>query len=181
MSDNIFVDPGTGGSRVPVATRTLTVNATPTIEVPYGILGYESAGALVPIDATHGLPVSVLSTAAVTQAGDVLEIGGTTYTVKRAFANATASGETTVVAAVVAKKIRVLAYAIGPVSAAVNVYFDNATDGAVSSTKYLAANGGMGRGLNHFGHFQTGTNNEALRINLSTTANVGVEVTYIEV
>jgi hypothetical protein len=79
MSDNIYVDPGTGGSKVLVGTRTLTVNSVANVEVPYGILGYESSNTLVAVDATHGLPVSVLNTSiAVTAAALPLPSGAAT-------------------------------------------------------------------------------------------------------
>lgn len=114
-------------------------------------------------------------------AGDVVEIGGTTYAVKRAFVNATASGTTTVVAGVTSKKIRVLKYTVSA-GGAVNVYFGSATAGAISATKYLAAAGsGIGAALSTFGHFPDPTAGEALYVSLSAAANVGVDVLYIEV
>ncbi len=109
--------------------------------------------------------------------GDTIEIAGTTYAVLQGFANVSSTG--TILTGTSLKKIRVLSYTIGPVSAAVNVYFFNTTTGAITSTKYLAANGGMGRSLNPYGHFQTGTNGEDLEINLSTVANVGIDFLYI--
>jgi hypothetical protein len=109
---------------------------------------------------------------------DVIEIAGTTYAVQRSFANATASGENTVLSAVPGKIIRVISYSVGPVSAAVNVFFDDPTTGAISSTKYLSAFTGYGRAMNVYGHFETAVG-QALRINLSGTANVGVDFAYI--
>jgi predicted oxidoreductase (fatty acid repression mutant protein) len=109
---------------------------------------------------------------------DSRTIGGTTYTVQQAFANATTSGNTQVVALTSGKRVRVLKYTISA-SAAVNVYFNSSGSGAISATKYLAAAGsGIGAGLCHFGHFQTAVG-EALQVNLSTSANVGVDVLYI--
>jgi hypothetical protein len=115
-------------------------------------------------------------------AGDTINISGTSYTVKRAFVLA-ASGTTTVVGAVASKQIRVLGYSVGPVSAAVNVYFTNPTAGVtgICSTKYLPVNGGLVVPMSPYGWFQTTAVNEALQIVLSATANVGVDVTYIEV
>jgi hypothetical protein len=115
-------------------------------------------------------------------AGDTISIAGTAYTVKQAFVLA-ASGTTTVVAAVASKKIRVLSYSIGPTSAAANIYLTNTTAGAtgICSTKYLPANGGLVAPLNQYGWFQTTVVNEPLQIVLSAAANVGIDVTYIEV
>jgi hypothetical protein len=114
------------------------------------------------------------------QAGDSIEIGGTIYTVLRAFVNATASGNTQVVAATAGKKVRTLKYSLSA-SAAANVYFATSTGGtAISSTKYLAGAGaGIGASFCPFGLFADTTSGDALEINLSTTANVGVDVLYI--
>jgi hypothetical protein len=114
------------------------------------------------------------------QAGDSIEIAGTTYSVLRAFANATASGNAQVVAATAGKKVRVLKYSL-TTSAAVNVYFGTSTGGtAISSTKYLAGAGsGLGASFCPFGQFADTTAGDALQINLSATANVGVDLLYV--
>ena len=118
------------------------------------------------------------------QETDVVYVGGSAVTVKRAAIAAASSGENTLVAAVASKKIRVLSLAVIAASA-VNVYFNNATDGAVfggSTNKMnLAANGGFVLPHNAHGWFQTGTNNEALRLNLSAAVSVSGGLTYIEV
>ncbi|MBX3498105.1 MAG: hypothetical protein KF889_01575 [Alphaproteobacteria bacterium] len=118
------------------------------------------------------------------QETDTIRVAGTAYTVKRAAIVAASSGENTLVAAVASKKIRVLSIAV--ISAAANnIYFNNATDGAVfggSTNKIqLAANGGFVLPHNPHGWFQTGTNNEALRANLSAASAVSGGLTYIEV
>lgn len=94
------------------------------------------------------------------------------------FVNVTASGDTTVVAAVVGKSIRVLSYSIGPSSAAVNVFFKSSSGAAISSLKNLAINGGFGRGYCPIGHFQ-GALGDGLVINLSGVANLGVDLTFV--
>lgn len=66
MADNIPVDPGTDAGAVAVATRTLVVNGATGIQVPYGLLGWESSGAFVAVDATHPLPVGLAGGVAVT-------------------------------------------------------------------------------------------------------------------
>jgi len=170
VADNINVVPaGSGG--VPVGTRTLTVQSAPGVQVPYNIPGFESTGTLVPVDATHGLPVAPIDPDTI----DTITIGGVTYTIYRGFVNVTASGETTLVTGVGGKKIRLIAWVIGPVSAPVNVFFDTAADGAISSTKYLAAN----YAAYSSGYVQTVTAGAALRINLSATANAGVDFLYV--
>jgi hypothetical protein len=184
MPHNTTINAGAGGDSI--ADYDLAAGgAYPTTgKVAAGVL-YVSPDATTvpaPVTAANGLFMrpGTAATWNVVQAGDLIEIGGATFAVKRAFANATAAGDTTVVAAVASKKIRVLSYAIGPVSAAVNLYLKSSTVGAITSTKYLPPNGGMGRSLNHFGHCET-TAGEALAINLSGAANVGIDVLYIEV
>ena len=101
-------------------------------------------------------------------------IGNTTL----GFANVSASGDNVLVAGTAGKKIRVLSFAVGPVAGAVNVYFKSATSGAVSSTKYLPASGGLGRTYSPMGHFET-VAGEGLSINLSAAVNVGVDFEYV--
>jgi hypothetical protein len=117
---------------------------------------------------------------AAAQAADAVVINGTAYPIKFAYLDAAASGATTIVAAVASRKIRVLGYAVGPVGGAVDVYFKSATAGQITSTKRLAAGGGLGRSQSPFGHFET-TAGEALQIVLSAAVAVGVDVAYIEV
>lgn len=105
--------------------------------------------------------------------------GTTALTPTAAFVNATASGDMTVVAATVGKKIRVLKYTIGPVSAAVNAFFKGTTLGAISSTKNFSINGGCDGSYCPQGHFLDTNAGDDLKINLSTTANVGIDVLYI--
>lgn len=94
----------------------------------------------------------------------------------RAFANATASGDTTVLAAQTGKAIRVLSvYAHS--SATVVVKFKSGST-TISSDKKLATNGGFVLPYNPQGWYQTNAD-EALVINLSALANVGVDITWI--
>jgi len=118
------------------------------------------------------------------ETGATQRIAGTEYTVKRLAIAAASSGENTLVGAVSSKKIRVLSLAV-IAAGAVNLYFNNATDGAVfggSTNKInLPANGGFVLPHNPHGWFQTGTNNEALRVNLSGAVVVSGGLTYVEV
>jgi hypothetical protein len=77
MADNLKVLPSTDPSAKPVATRQLTVGGVPTVDVAYGLVGIESAGALVPVDATHGLPVAILAGTAIIGHVIVDSVGGT--------------------------------------------------------------------------------------------------------
>lgn len=97
----------------------------------------------------------------------------------RAYANATAGGNTQVVAAQGAgASIRVLAVAV-LTSADVAVKFRSATTD-ISSSKEIAAKGGFVLPLNPQGWYQTAAN-EALNINLSGAANVGVDITWVPI
>jgi hypothetical protein len=93
---------------------------------------------------------------------------------------ASSSGDTTIVAAVTSKKIRVLNYVLS-VNGAVNVKFKSATAGDISGLKYFdAAGAGAAAPYTPAGHFET-TAGEALVINLSAAVAVGIDLTYVEV
>lgn len=98
---------------------------------------------------------------------------------RRAFANATAGGDTQVVAAQGAGvAIRVLAVAV-LASANVAIKFrSSSTD--ISSTKNIAARGGFVFPHNPQGWYQTAAN-EPLNINLSGASDVGCDITWIPV
>jgi hypothetical protein len=178
MADNVQI---TAGSGTTIAADSCTVNGVAGVLVQDVKVGFGTNDVWTYVTSTVGLPVAVVGPVAVnaTQAGDSIQIGGTAYPVLRAFANPSASGDNTIVAAVAGKKVRVLAYSIGPVAGAVNVTLKSATAGAISSTKYLpAAGSGMGRGLAPFGHCET-VAGEALVLNLSAAVAVGVDLLYI--
>lgn len=113
---------------------------------------------------------------------DVLGTGTTTATIKTAVINATASGDTQVVAAVAGKKIRLLAYAFVSDTAVTVKFRDNsATPVDLTGPMAVAANGGV----SYAGGFDSWVGEtaagQALMINLSANANVGGHITYIEV
>ena len=107
--------------------------------------------------------------------------GTTLLTIKTAFANATVSGNTLVVAAVSARKIRVLGYSLNNGGGAViRVNFQSQTT-PISSTKSLAAEGGGSNVYAYQGFcFETAVG-EALNLNLSALGTVGADITYVEV
>lgn len=111
-------------------------------------------------------------------ATDAIMNDTTALTPKFAVISASSSGNTSVVALVSSKKIRVLAYAF-QCNAAVNVKFQsNTTD--KTGLFYNAANTGALAGFNPVGWFETAAG-EALNINLSGAVAVGGHITYIEV
>lgn len=105
---------------------------------------------------------------------------GTQLTPKFAVLTASASGVTTLVAAVAAKKLRVLALSL-VANGSVNAKFQShVTPTDKSGLYYLAANGGFVLPVNQFGWFET-IAGEALDINLSGAVAVGGNIVYIEV
>lgn len=110
--------------------------------------------------------------------GQVVDENGTLRTVNRAFANATLSGNTQVVAAQGAGvRIRVLSVAV-VATLAVTVKFQSATTD-ISAGMPIAATGGYIRPDNPHGWFQTSAN-EALNINLGLGTAVGVDLTWVQ-
>lgn len=106
--------------------------------------------------------------------------GTTALTPKFKTIVASASGATTVVAAVASKKLTVLSYVL-VANAAVNVKWQSSvTPTDISGLLYLAANGGVASGHSPTGHFQT-IAGEALNINLSGAVAVGGHLVYVEV
>lgn len=121
------------------------------------------------------------NTVNVAQDSSVLKLGATSVTPKFAAITASASGATTLVAAVASKKIRVLSYVI-TANGAVNTKFVSHTTTATATglTYIAAAGGGASVAYSPVGHFETEAG-EALDINLSGAVAVGGHVTYIEV
>lgn len=96
----------------------------------------------------------------------------------RTFLNATASGNTQIVAAQ-GGVIRVRVLAVNVISAtALTIKFQSATTD-ICSGKPLAANGGWIAPYTQAGWFQT-TANEALNVNLSGAGTVGVDIIWIQ-
>jgi hypothetical protein len=123
------------------------------------------------------LPASAATTDTVTVKHDVRNAhdGLSALPYKYAFANATSSGYTSIVAAVADKHIVVLAYSI-VVTSSVTVNLASAST-AITSNKTLAA--GIAMPFNPGGYCKTAVN-EALRVNLTGAVNVGVDVCYVE-
>lgn len=106
--------------------------------------------------------------------------GSTALTPKFAVISASASGPTTLVAAVAAHQIRVINIVL-IASGTVNVKFQShVTPTDETGLLYLVANTGFAPGYDPTGHFQTITG-EALDINLSAGVPVGGWLKYLEV
>jgi hypothetical protein len=96
--------------------------------------------------------------------------------VLRALANPAVTGSNTIVAAVAGRKIRVLSVTV--LSSAINSikFMSAATD--ITATYAFAANGGMVQDFNEHGWCET-VAGEALNMNLTASAQVGVTIQYM--
>lgn len=104
----------------------------------------------------------------------------TALTPKFKVINATTNGDNTIVAAVAAKKIRVLSYSL-VADAAVGVAFEDGAGGTeLSGQMAFAANGGISVPFSPVGHFET-TANTLLNIETDAVANVRGHLCYVEV
>jgi hypothetical protein len=129
-----------------------------------------------------GLPAgtALLGSVSAKQATDAIMDGVTSLTPKFAIIDAATSGNNTIVAAVVGKKIRVLSYTI-VAAGAVTIRFEDGADGtAKTGQMQLAANGGVSVPYSPVGHFET-TANTLLNLELSGAVSVDGHLTYVEV
>lgn len=92
--------------------------------------------------------------------------------------NASALGDTTLVAAVAGRKIRVLAL-VGVTTLANSVHFRSSAT-PIAGTFPLAANGGVVLPVNELGWFETAVG-EALVVNMSVATAMGLQVIYVMV
>jgi len=92
--------------------------------------------------------------------------------------NDSASGDTTLVAAVPGKKIRVLA--LTAVTTLANSVHFRSLATPITATFPLAANGGVVLPVNELGWFETAVG-EALVLNMTVATATGVQVVYVMV
>lgn len=108
----------------------------------------------------------------------------TALTPKFAFANVAASQtDSSVVAAVTSKKIRVLAFIIMTGSSATGLTFNSKPAGAGTAKTMLfaaGANGGVSAPFNQVGYFET-VAGEGLTVTTTAGSTTGVQVVYVEV
>jgi hypothetical protein len=163
MADNIDVTPGTGKT---VATKDI---------------GGDQYQKVLMADPTTGTPTDPTATVNVAQDTAVIKNGSTSLTPKFAAISASSSGNNTLVASVVGKKIRVLAYNIIG-NGAVNAKFQSGAGGTdLTGLKYIAAaGGGICAPFNPVGWFETASAT-LLNLNLSSAVAVGGELVYVEV
>lgn len=129
--------------------------------------------------AINGQPigVNIQNSPTVTIGGQPIQVSFVQPTYKYAVINTNTSGDTTIVAAVPGKKIRVVAFAL-VAAGTVNVKFRrNTTD--ITGTIHLVEAGGIAHSFQG-GLFETSPG-QALVINLSANVQVGGYVVYEEV
>lgn len=111
------------------------------------------------------------------------EAGGL-ISVKRALANVSASQtDSSIIAAVSGKKIRVLAVVMVAGGTATNATFNTKPSGSGTAISPLFANGANGGAVlpfNRAGWFETGTN-EGLTVTTGSGSATGILVIYVEV
>jgi len=98
---------------------------------------------------------------------------------KRVPLDVSAAGNTTIVAAVASRKIRVLAYAV-VCAGAVTVRFRDTDNILLTGIMSFAANGGIAGAYNPLGHFES-SSGLALQITLGGAVQVGGWLVYVEV
>jgi hypothetical protein len=174
---------GGGGGYVPVKVN------------PSGTLVVDASGTTVPVSQT-GAPWSVSQSGTwnvgvnagtnligqVSSSAETSTVYNGSSALTPLFANITpsASGDSTVIAAVASHIIRVLSLKV-IANATNNVFFRSGTGGTqLDGTAYLAANGGYILPFSPIGWFQTASG-AALVINLSAASNVGITVVYVTI
>ncbi len=166
MADNIAITAGTGTS---VATDDLSSVHHPYVKVEYG-----ADGSATPVSTTNPLPtLGSLETSKIYAVGTAL-------TPKFAFANVAASQtDSSLVALVASKKLRVLAaYALPGATATDLTFQSNAV--AISAKFANGANGGEVLPFNPVGWFET-VAGEALKVTTGAGSTTGIGVVYVEV
>lgn len=118
------------------------------------------------------------SPAAVMHDTNAIGLDGVELVPKYAVISGALAANNAIVAAVTAKKIRVLAYTIVADGAVVATWRTAST--GISGAMSLSANGGISAAFCPVGHFET-VAGEALNILLSATNGIRGHVTYVEV
>lgn len=167
MSDNYTANAGSGGSTF--ASDDIGGVHYSRVKPSWGADGSAT-------DASVAAPLPVQASAESNQ----MTAGGTVVTPKFAIVDGATSGDNTLVAAVTAKKIRVLALFL-VAAGTVNVRFESGAGGtALTGQMNLIANTGFALPYNPIGWFETASNT-LLNMELSAAVSCDGCLTYIEV
>lgn len=166
-----------GTSLSGLAGTTTGINGASALYTRYASEGLGQAVSAVSMPVVLASDQSVIPTS---QDSATLYAGTTALTPKFAVVTASSSGDTSVIAAVTSKKIRVIRYSLSA-NGNVSAYFRSGAGGtAISGVKYMTQYGGAGGTYCPQGIFETGSNT-ALVINLNGAIAVSGEITYLEV
>lgn len=128
----------------------------------------------------NGAGTALLGSISAKLGTDAIMDGVTPLTPKFASISASSSGNNTLVAAVVGKKIRVLSYSIVAAGAVTTAFQDGAGGSAKSGPMSFGANGGITVPFSPVGHFET-TANTLLNLSLGGAVSVAGHLCYVEV
>ena len=167
MADNSTLNSGSGGDTI--GTDNISSVHYQRVKIIHGTDGVNDG------DTAEELPLPV-SAALRT---DVMQNANTALTPKYAIIDAATSGNNTLIAAVAAKNIRVLAYVLVASDAVTARFEDGAGGTALSGQMQLGANGGVSAGFNPAGWFET-SDNTLLNLELSDATSVDGHLTYVE-
>lgn len=143
---------------------------------------HTSTGQDAIVNSSGRLEVAILESIAIASgtSTSVIYDGTTALTPKFAVINAATSGNNTLVAAVTAKKIRVVQFSL-VLGAATTVRFESGADGtALTGLMEFAANSGISPGYCPIGFFETAANT-LLNLELSAANNADGWLVYVEV
>lgn len=167
MADNFVANAGSGGSTF--ASDDISSVQYPRVKPSWGADG-------AAVDTSVAAPMPVQTSIESNQ----MFISGTAVTPKYAALALSSSGNTTVIAAVTSKKIRVLALSM-IANGTVNIKFQTGTGGTdLTGLYYLLANTGAVLPFNPVGWFESASG-VLLNANLSAAIAIGGSITYIEV
>lgn len=196
LTNKLLVTPDLPSGASTAANQTTIIGHVDGIETVLGTIDTDTgnistkidtiAGAVsgteMQVDVVAALPAGTNLVGKVSASDETSTIydGATALTPKFATIAASTSGDNTIVAAVVGKKIRVLAVQVNA-SAAVNYKWQSGAGGTdITGLNYAAANGGYVLPYSPIGWFETASNT-LLNLNLSAANAVGGSITYIEV
>jgi len=167
VTDNVAI---TAGSGTTIATD--DIGSGVQVQRIKPVWGADGTGT----DTQVSQPLPAQTTLEVSQMSSL----GTIATPQFAVINTSSTGDTTIVALVSGKVIRVLSYVI-VADGAVAAKFTSGTAGtALTGAMSLSANGGVAAPFNPVGHFQTGSG-VALVLNLGAAVGARGHLTYIAV
>lgn len=168
MAENVQI---TAGSGTTIATDDCTVNAV-AVQVQRVKVGWGADS--VYNDPAVATPVPTQATIESSQASNL----GTIVTPKFGVINTSASGDTQLVATNSTNKIRVVDYTLVCDGAVAVKFTKGAAGTAMTGAMSFAANGGIAKGFNPWGLFETDTTHD-LTINLSAAVGVRGHFTYV--